>query len=112
MAQRTVIELVDDLDGKDLKAGEGETVNFALDGTEYEIDLSVSNAAKLRKALSPYVEAARTVSRRGRRGGTRRGTRDRDQVKAIRDWAKQNGYKVSDRGRIPGEIQEAYDKAH
>ena len=112
MAQRTIIELVDDLDGKALKAGEGETVNFGFDSVEYEIDMSKANADKLRKALAPYVRAARTVSRRSRRGGTRRGTRDREQVQAIRDWARQNGYKVSDRGRIPSEIQEAYDKAH
>jgi hypothetical protein len=114
MAQRTVIELVDDLDGKALKAGEGETVTFGFDNVEYEIDVSKANADKLRKALSPYAQAARTVGRRSRRGGTRRGraARDREQVGAIREWAKQNGYKVSERGRIPGEVQEAYDKSH
>ena len=112
MARRTIIELVDDLDGRALKQGEGETVDFGVDNVEYSIDVSKANADKLRKALSPYVQAARTVSRRGRRGRPRRGVRDREQIKAIRDWAKQNGYKVSDRGRIPSEVQEAYDKAH
>jgi Lsr2 len=113
MATRTIVELVDDLDGKPIKQGEGETVNFGLDNVEYTIDVSKANADKLRQALSSYVQAARTVSRRGRRSGTQRGraARDREQIKAIREWARQNGYKVSARGRIPGEIQEAYDKS-
>jgi hypothetical protein len=112
MAQRTVIELIDDLDGKTLKQGDGETVNFELDNVAYSIDLSTANADMLRTALSPYVQAARTVSRRGRRGTRGRAARDRGQVKAIREWATQAGFKVSDRGRISGEVQEAYNKAH
>lgn len=109
MAQRTVIELIDDLDGKVVKQGDGETVNFELDNVQYAIDLSKAHAVKLRQALSPYVQAARKTGGQGRRAA--RAARDRDQVRAIRVWARQNGYKVSDRGRIPGEIQEAYDKS-
>lgn len=107
MAQRTVIELVDDVDGTAIKQGEGETVIFGLDNLEYEIDVSKANADKLRQALSPYVQAARKTG--GRRGRSARAARDRDQISAIRQWARQNGYKVSDRGRIPGEVQQAYN---
>lgn len=57
MAQRTVIELIDDLDGKVVKQGDGETVNFELDNVQYAIDLSKAHAVKLRQALSPYVQA-------------------------------------------------------
>jgi len=112
MASRTIIELTDDLDG----SPGAETVRFGLDGAEHEIDLNKSNAEKLRKVLTPYVSAARTVGRR--RGGRRtssdgRGaSRDREQLKAIREWAKENGHKVSQRGRIPAEIEEAYNQAH
>ena len=107
MAQRTVIELVDDVDGRVMKQGEGETVIFGLDNVEYEIDVSKANAEKLRQALSPYVQAARKTG--GRRGRAARAARDHDQIRAIREWARQNGYKVSDRGRIPVEVQEAYN---
>lgn len=40
MAQRVLTQLVDDIDGTELEDGQGETVTFALDGSNYEIDLS------------------------------------------------------------------------
>lgn len=113
MAQRTVIELVDDLDGKALKQGEGETVNFELDNVAYEIDVSTANADKFRQALAPYISAARTVSRRrGARRAGRSTSRDREQLRAIREWARQTGLQVAERGRIPAEVEEAYNAAH
>src|SRR5919198_37987 len=104
MAQRVQVVLEDDLDGG--KAD--ETVTFGLDGTTYEIDLSKKNAAKLRDALSGYVGSARRVS--GRRGGAGRGRgrgRSASDSADIRAWAKENGYEVSERGRIPAEVRGA-----
>jgi Lsr2 len=113
VARRTVIELTDDLDGSPAN----ETVTFSLDGTDMEIDLSQSNAEKLRGALRPFVDAARKADggrrgvRRGRRGGAAT-ARNADQTRAIREWAKQQGMEVSERGRIPAKIQDAYNAAH
>lgn len=110
MAQRVNIVLEDDLDGSPAD----ETVTFALDGATYEIDLSSANAGKLRDALAPYVGHARRASGRrspsGRTQGSRAGAK-RD-LADVREWARQNGHKVSDRGRISAEVQAAYEKTH
>lgn len=113
MAQKVTVSLVDDLDGD--KAD--ETVEFGLDGKNYEIDLSSSNADKLRDALAGYVAAARRPGGRRRSGGggggasaaaNRRPSVDREQNQAIRDWARKRGMKVSDRGRIPADVLDSY----
>ncbi len=115
MAQKVQVTLVDDLD--DSKAA--ETVRFGLDGATYEIDLSTANAKKLRDALAVYIAHARRGTARGaaRRGPARTAARgpartDREQMHAIRDWARKNGYKVSDRGRVPANVLEAYHSAN
>jgi hypothetical protein len=109
MAQRVNIVLEDDIDGSDAD----ETVTFALDGVSYEIDLNGENAAKLRDALAPYVGHARRAAgrRAGGRTSTGRGSAKRD-LADVREWARSNGHKVSERGRISAEVQAAYDKAH
>ena len=107
MAQKVNIILVDDLDGTDAD----ETLTFGLDGTTYEIDLNDANAKALREALAGYVGHARKVSA-GRRGSGRRTTAGSSNTKAVREWARANGHNVSERGRIPGDIQQAYDAAH
>jgi len=118
MARRIVHQLVDDLDGTVLEAGEGETVLFSLDGVAYEIDLSDSNAAALRSALAPYLSAGRSISSSratsssaaaAQRKRRRPGQQD---YSAIRDWAKSNGFAVSERGRVPASVIEAFDAAH
>src|SRR3954454_17773042 len=109
MAKQVITLLTDDLDG-----GEADrTVEFGLDGVNYTIDLSEKNAGKLRKALDPFLNAATRVgrtsaapARRSAPAGTGRASRDQNQ--AIREWANKNGYEVSERGRIPGHIVEAY----
>ena len=109
MASRTIVEVADDLDGS--KAD--ETIQFTIDGASFEIDLSTAHANDLRNALEPYMRAGRKTG--GRRDGRRRAgsvTREHDQIAAIRDWAKTHGLKVSDRGRISAEVQEAYNAAH
>ena len=117
MAQKVHVVMVDDID-----QGEAdETVSFGLDGVDYEIDLSADNAAALRDALAPYVGSARKVKGRrsggsggGRRGGGRRGSRRSNAPSAadMRAWAREQGYTLSDRGRVPAEIRDAYLAAH
>ena len=119
MARKVQVILSDDLD-ENLPAD--ETVSFSLDGTSYEIDLAEKNATELREVFSRYVSAARKVGRGGRssggsgggggRGRSTGGRMDREQAGAIRDWARKNGHQVSDRGRIPGSVVDAYEAAH
>ena len=107
MAQKVNIILIDDLDGSDAV----ETVSFGLDGTSYEIDLNKKNAAALRDALAAYVGNARKVSGTRRRRSSSAAALG-PSAREVRDWARSNGFKVPDRGRIPGEVREAFDKAH
>ena len=112
MARKVQVILTDDVDGDPAD----ETVTFALDGTSYEIDLSAKNSKALREAIAVYVGHARRVTK-GRRSATSgsgrsAGTTDRAQTQAIRDWARRNGHQVSDRGRIPAAVIEAFSAAH
>jgi Lsr2 len=116
MAQQVDVRYVDDLDGSDASG----TVSFALDGRSYEIDLSDDNAARLRDSLASFVAAARrtggAAARRGRRtseGGEAPPARaSREETAAIRTWARENGHEVSERGRIPKAVVQAYQSAH
>lgn len=105
MAQRVTIELLDDVNG----APADETVSFSLDGVDYEIDLTSDNSAQLREALSTWITSAR---RTGGRRTTKKPANKATNTTAIRTWAKEQGLEVSDRGRIPNDIAEAYAKAH
>jgi hypothetical protein len=108
MAQKTYVELVDDLDGS--TGSDISTVEFGLDGVTYEIDINPENAAALRDSLEHYVVAARRTGGRKRRGGGGSVTRsDRERTKAIRDWARANGHEVSERGRLSTTVVEAYE---
>lgn len=104
MAQKVQTVFVDDLDG-----GEAEgTVRFGLDGTDYEIDLSAAHAKALRKALEKYIEAGRKASgparRAGRRRGSSRGAAGGGPNPSEASGPRAKGIKVSDRGRVPGEL--------
>jgi hypothetical protein len=112
MAKRvvTTVELTDDLDG-----GKADrTLHFSFDGVNYEIDLSKKNATALEKVLKPYVESARKVRQPARRGrpatAAKRGSRA--DLGQIREWARNNGHEISDRGRIPAAVVDAYNAAH
>lgn len=108
MAKRTLIQLIDDLDGL---SPADETVSFSLDGVNYEIDLTADNAAAMREAFAMYVA-------HGDRVGGRKSTRaasassSKEDNAAIRTWARGQGLSVSERGRISAEIRDAYAKAH
>lgn len=114
MAERIIHQLIDDLDGSEIVDGGGERIEFAIRGTRYQIDLTTANAAKLDKALKPYVDAAVKVrATRGRRRSTSdNGAASKEQVTAIREWARKNGHKVSSRGRIKADVVEAFEAAH
>ncbi|RCW42937.1 Lsr2 protein [Halopolyspora algeriensis] len=119
MAQKVTVQLVDDVDGSEAES----TVEFGLDGVDYAIDLSADNAAELRDALAAYVAGSRRIGGRKRSGGkagktskagktaSSPNTADRERNQAIREWAREQGMQVSDRGRIPAEIVDAYNKA-
>jgi hypothetical protein len=122
MAQKTIVTLVDDLTGEE--AEDISTVEFALDGVTYEIDLDEKNSSKLRDALAEYVAAARRTGGRRASNGRRRpsggagtgtpratspGGYDRETSKQIREWAKGQGFEVSDRGRVPNNVVEAWE---
>jgi Lsr2 len=106
VAQRTQVLFVDDIDGSEA-AG---TVRFGIGGAEYEIDLSQAHKDELAAAVGPYVAAARKAagSRRPARG-TRPARHDQSEV---RIWAREQGLKVSDRGRIPAGVLAQYESAH
>lgn len=97
MARKVEITLIDDLDGSTAT----DTVHFGLDGSHYEIDLGEANAGKLRDALAPFIARARRST-----------AYSASEAPAIRAWAAENGYKVSERGRLHSEVIDAYREAH
>jgi hypothetical protein len=113
VAQRTVIRLVDDLNDSEIVDGGGETVNFALDGRRYEIDLTNDHANEMRSALDRYVRAARKVGgRQSRARVSATGPRAADySTQAVRAWAKANRIDVSPRGRIPQSVVDRFRAA-
>jgi hypothetical protein len=122
VAQKVTVQLVDDIDGSVAES----SVEFGLDGVNFTIDLSADNADRLRDVLAPYVESARRVGGRRRAAAVKTGPpaqaaqppaapaagTDRERNQAIRKWARQKGWEISGRGRIPADVVEAYDKAH
>lgn len=107
MARKIITTLVDDIDGTEA----AETVTFAIDGKQFEIDLSTDNAAKIRGEFEAWAKSARRIGAATRRPArTSRG--GRADLNTVREWARQNGHQVSDRGRVPAAILEAYDAAH
>ncbi|TGD84237.1 Lsr2 family protein [Mycolicibacterium sp. CH28] len=141
MAERIVRQLIDDLDGAEIPDGGGERIEFSFRGVDYHIDLSAANVAKFNKAIKPYIDAAANVAgdgrvvrkndgaaktngggraRRSKTNGRVRAKGDRngngrgsaDQMAAIREWARNNGHVVAERGRIKSEVVEAFAAAH
>jgi hypothetical protein len=107
MATKTTVLVTDDLDPS-LEAT--DTVRFALDNTQYEIDLSAQHSNELRSALEKYVQHARRIGgQRGRRVSARQAPGRRTDLAQIRQWAAQNGVELSARGRIAGAVLAAYD---
>ena len=106
MAQRTIIELEDDLSG----GPADQSIEFGLDGFSYAIDLNEQNAAKLREVLEEYVSHARKAAGAARKTATSH-ARATGSSSAIRTWAESNGYEVSPRGRLAKKVLDAYHAA-
>jgi hypothetical protein len=118
MAQKTIVTLVDDLTGEE--AENISTVEFAIDGVTYELDLTDENSTKLHDTLSQYAKAGRKIGgqrrsdpRPGRamKSAGRTAGYNRETLKSIREWAKKNGHNVSDRGRLSAEVLQAWQTA-
>jgi nucleoid-associated protein Lsr2 len=127
MAQKVLVENLDDIDGTE---AEHVGVEFSLDGVIYNIDLSDANKQALEEVLAPYIDAGRRTGGRLKRGtsasaksarvtsgvapttnGRSPGSVDPAQTQAIRDWANRNGYEVKPRGRIAAHVVEAFEEA-
>jgi hypothetical protein len=109
VAQKTVVTFEDDIDGSEAEG----TVTFALNGVQYELDLSKKNRDKLLKAFEPYVSGGRkvrTIAARSSRGPVP--APKRHDQSAVREWARAQGMKVNDRGRIPADVLAKYETAH
>jgi hypothetical protein len=111
MAQKVLVQLIDDLDGS--ASDDVTTVQFGLDGVTYEIDLSETNADRLRDLLADYVGSARRTGGRVRRGTRpgQSGANANNDAGAIREWAQANGIELAARGRIPSHVAESYRQA-
>ena len=121
MARQTIELLIDDLDGSRLGEGEGGTVTFALQGSEYSIDLSSQHIDELNEALAKYVAAAQKISgrrtsastaaSRSNNGSAKSDSANSEKVDlaAVRAWARENGHEVSDRGRVSQKVLDAYN---
>ena len=116
MAVRYETIYVDDLDGVEIEDGRAETIEFAFDGKTYTIDLGEQNAAAFREAIQPYLSAARPADNGKKRAAktSRRSSSSaaKGETGKIRAWARENGYTVSDRGRIPASIVAAFEAAN
>ncbi len=108
MARKVQVLLEDDIDG----TPGAETILFSVDGKSYEIDLSESNAEKLREAFAPWIGAGRRVSSPGAVEPRRRPVRRSEDTADIRRWAAENGIPVSTRGRISADLRARYEAAH
>ena len=104
--------MIDDLSQDPIEDGAGESVAFGVDGASYAIDLTGEHATEFRALLEPYVSAARKANFSTASTRSSRPAAPKQDLKAVREWASANGYAVSDRGRVPNEVQKAYAAAH
>ncbi|WP_030777360.1 histone-like nucleoid-structuring protein Lsr2 [Streptomyces sp. NRRL S-920] len=111
MAQKTVVTYIDDLTGEESE--EISTHTILVNGAGVEIDLTPDNYDDLLERLSPYLTADGARRVRGTAGKSKpRKAGSSQDTAAVRAWAKENGFEVNDRGRVPASVREAYDKAH
>lgn len=111
MARKVEVTILDDIDGTEADG----TVDFALDGIEYEIDLSKTNTEQLRSALAPFLTAARKAPAAARQRTPKRApkaaTHEGPSTSEVRAWAQQHGIEISGRGRIPADVYVKFEEA-
>lgn len=113
MAQRVVTLLIDDLTGEESE--DVTNVQFSVAGTDFEIDLNDKNHDQFMNALAPYMKNGRRIKRARKAGGSPKRAASAgsgNETAKIREWAKEQGYEVNDRGRVPATVREAYENAH
>jgi hypothetical protein len=108
VAQKVQVLLTDDIDGNEAD----QTVRFGWLGADYEIDLSAKNVAAFEKAIAKYLDAGRKIRGGAKARGSAKAHSAKADLNAVRTWARDNGYEVSDRGRISAALMEAYDAAY
>lgn len=112
MAQHVQTVMIDDITGKEIPDGEGQTIRFAFQGYEYEIDLDSKGAAKFNTVIQHYIDHGRRIGKSSNVTPLRRSPKNSDlDLSAVRAWAESNGYEISSRGRIKGEIVDAFKAA-
>ncbi|MGA5135565.1 histone-like nucleoid-structuring protein Lsr2 [Streptomyces olivoreticuli] len=109
MAQKIVTIYTDDL--TDEESSEAATHTFSLDGVSYEIDLGPDSYEHMLQAFGPFMQKARKTGKARKAAGRSPAARPNQDTAEIRAWAKEQGYNVNDRGRVPADIREAYEKA-
>lgn len=118
MARKELIQYIDDLDGNPLRDNEVVVVRFGYKGRNYYLDLSEANAATFDELLKPYVdnatldESAPAGTRGPRRGANPNSSRQRERNRIIRQWAKDHGKNVADRGALPKWVIDEYEATH
>ena len=109
--KKEITVLTDDLDGT--TDSDVSTVKFSVDGKDYEIDLRDANADVFREALAPYIASGRRLTRvvKGGPGPGNWGTAlGREKAIRVRTWAAENGFQISQFGRIPKNVVLAYQR--
>ncbi|MZE50118.1 Lsr2 family protein [Streptomyces sp. SID5770] len=115
--EREVVETDDN--GEALKNEDGSdklTTETVWAYKSLEIDLGAANREKLLKALEPFVSKARegkaqSYASQGSFSAPAAKSSSPHDLNAIRAWAKGAGHDVKDKGRIAGNIIEAYYKS-
>lgn len=110
MAKKTIVEIIDDIDGEPIDSG-GETISFAVNGIEYSIDLNGKNAIEFHRKLDYYIRHAERVGGRKRANASKASTGGVS-MSEVRAWAKANSHPIGDKGRIPADVLAAYENAH
>jgi hypothetical protein len=110
--KETITVVRDDLDGTVIEEGKGENIRFSVNNTSYVMDLTTENAVAFRDAIKPYIDAAVKEVSSLPRSSSSAPKSNKEELQKIRQWAKDNGHQVSDRGRVSQEIQNAYHAAH
>lgn len=111
MARTFIEKVTDDLDGSPIPDGTDSEVSFGLDRIDYVMDLSQANASALREALAPYIAVARPSARSSQKFKTKRRRNTKEELDAIRNWAREHGHEVSARGPVPKSVTTAYQEA-
>ena len=118
MARATIEQITDDFDGSELDPSEVIVESFTINGVDYSLDLGAKSAEKFDKDMRKWIDKATKIGGRQKRSTSKRAVAtpaartEKTQLAAIRQWARDNGYEVSDRGRIPAAVVDEFNAAH